>query len=216
MIESALAPTRCAICGSPGNAAEMYSARLAPEAFSAEVFSARRLPDGVHYRLVRCLSCGLVRSDPAADSERIAHVYEQSSFDYGDEVENLARTYGGYLRGLERFGARRGSLLEIGCGNGFFLEEAFRQGYADARGVEPSAEAVARASPGIRPRIAVGVLRQELFLPEAVDVVCLFPVLDPLRSFWSSAFGPLRICSVDRRVGNGVEKACRSWWSTYT
>jgi SAM-dependent methyltransferase len=178
MTDAALAPTRCAICGSPGNASEIYSARLAPDAFSTEVFSARRLPDGLHYRLVRCLSCGLVRSDPAADPERIARIYERSTFDYGGEVENLATTYGGYLRDLERFGARRGSLLEIGCGNGFFLEEALRQGYADAHGVEPSSEAVARASAAIRQRIVVGVIRPGLFPAESFDVICLFQVLD--------------------------------------
>lgn len=180
MTDAALAPTRCAICGSLGNASEIYSARLAPDAFSTEVFSARRLPDGMHYRLVGCLSCGLVRSDPAADPEGIARIYERTTFDYGDEVENLAATYGGYLRDLERFGVRRGSLLEIGCGNGFFLGEALRQGYADAHGVEPSSEAVARASAAIRPRILVGVIRPGLFPAESFDVVCLFQVLDHL------------------------------------
>lgn len=180
MIRAALVPTRCAICGSLGNAAEIYSARLTPDAFTTEVFSARRLPDGLHYRLVKCLSCGLVRSDPAADPEGIARIYEQSTFDYGNEVENLAATYGGYLAKLQRFGARRGSLLEIGCGNGFFLEEALRQGYADARGVEPSSEAAARAGAAIRPRIYVGVIRPGLFPAESFDVVCLFQVLDHL------------------------------------
>lgn len=180
MTDASLVPTRCAICGSLGNASEIYPARLASDAFSTEVFSARRLPDGLHYRLVRCLSCGLSRSDPAADPEGIARIYERSTFDYGDEVENLAATYGGYLGDLERFGARRGSLLEIGCGNGFFLEEALRQGYANAHGVEPSSEAVARASAAIRPSILVGVIRPGLFPAETFDVVCLFQVLDHL------------------------------------
>ena len=180
MTDVPLAPTRCAICGSPGNASEIYPARLTPDAFSAGAFSARRLPDGLHYRLVRCRSCGLVRSDPAADPEQIARIYSQSAFDYGDEVENLAATYGTYLRRLGRFGARPGSLLEIGCGNGFFLEEALRQGYEEAHGVEPSAEAVARAKPAIRSRIRVGVVGPGLFEPETFDVICLFQVLDHL------------------------------------
>lgn len=182
MTNPPLRPTRCAICGSMGNASEIYPARLASDAFSAAIFSARRLPDGIHYRLVQCRSCGLVRSDPAVDPAQIERLYGESAFEYGDEVENLVETYGGYLRRLERFGARRGSLLEIGSGNGFFLQEALRQGYADVRGVEPSAEAVAQASPTIRSRIHVGRVEPGLFEAESFDVICLFQVLDHLAA----------------------------------
>jgi SAM-dependent methyltransferase len=180
MTQPRLEPTRCAICGTEGNAAQIYAARLGAESFSAAVFSARRLPDGVHYRVVRCRSCGLVRSDPTVDPEEIARIYSQSVFEYDDEVRNLNATYGKYLRSLARFGAGSGSLLEIGCGNGFFLEEALRQGYVDVRGVEPSAEAIARADPAIRPRIQAGVVRNGLLDAGRFDVVCMFQVLDHL------------------------------------
>lgn len=180
MTEAFLKPTRCAICGGEGNASELYPARLGPDAFRPQVFSARRLPDGLHYRLVKCRSCGLVRSDPAADPGRIATIYSESSFDYGDEIGNLTATYGRYLRALERFEVQRGSLLEIGCGNGFFLQEALRQGYADVRGIEPGADAVSRADPAIRPRIVADVIRPGLFEAERFDVICLFQVLDHL------------------------------------
>jgi SAM-dependent methyltransferase len=175
-----LLPTRCAICGTQGNAAEVYPARLGAVAFSSQVFSARRTPDGMHYRLVKCRSCGLVRSDPAAGSERLARIYSESSFDYLGEVENLRATYGRYLRVLERYGGGRGTLLEIGCGNGFFLQEALQQGYSGVFGVEPSTRAVAVADPLLQPRIHVGVLRPGLFAPESFDVICLFQVLDHL------------------------------------
>src|SRR5258708_3974603 len=62
-----LAPTMCAICGTFGNAAELYPPTYDAASFNERVFSARRLPDTIHYRLVRCLACGLARSDPAAD-----------------------------------------------------------------------------------------------------------------------------------------------------
>ena len=50
-----LVPTRCAICGAEGNAVELYPANLDFEAFNPSVFSARRLPDRIHYRMVKCL-----------------------------------------------------------------------------------------------------------------------------------------------------------------
>ena len=55
---------------------ELYPAQLDPAAFTASVFSARRLPDRTHYRMVRCRRCGLVRSDPVLDAEAVASCTE--------------------------------------------------------------------------------------------------------------------------------------------
>jgi len=174
----AMRATRCALCGCEGNAAERWPATFDPEAFSARVFSARRVPDRVHYRMVACKSCGLVRSDPVADEELLAELYESSSFDYGGEVESIAATYGRALARLEARAPRRGALLEIGCGNGFFLQQARRQGWKEVRGVEPSADAVAKAPPELDGAIVQDVMRTGLFAPESFDAVCLFQVLD--------------------------------------
>jgi len=173
-----LHPTRCAICDTPDNAVEMYPANFNPEAFNAAIFSARRLPDRIHYRIVRCRTCGLVRSDPVADSSLLTRLYAQSTFDYGEEITSLQRTYGRYLAKLRAYGGHRESLLEIGCGNGFLLEEALRQGYARVQGVEPSADAVARANPLVHPHIVCDIMRGGLFEPQQFDVICLFQVFD--------------------------------------
>lgn len=170
--------TRCAICDREGDAAERWPATFDPEAFSARVFSARRLPDRVHYRMVTCNACGLVRSDPVASEELLATLYASSSFDYGQEVRSIQATYGRALGWLEARSSRRESLLEIGCGNGFFLQQASRQGWGEVRGVEPSADAVAKAPPELDGTIVQDVMRVGLFSPESFDAVCLFQVLD--------------------------------------
>ena len=175
---SAFTGTACAICGPGVSATELYPATFTPADLSPAVFSARRLPDRVHYRMVRCDRCGLIRSDPVADAATLADLYRESSFDYEPEVENLKLTYGRHLAGLDGLGARHGSLLEIGCGNGFFLDVAREAGYAEVRGVEPSAAAVELASPGTRPAIVQAMFRPGLFPPESFDVACLFQVFD--------------------------------------
>jgi len=156
----------------------MYRANFDTEAFSPSVFSARRMPDRIHYRMVRCNTCELVRSDPVADPAAVADLYHQSSFDYSQETENLAHTYGAYLARLDRYGACKGSLLEIGCGNGFFLMQARAQGYGDVRGVEPSRSAIELAPAEIRSRIVCAMMQPGLFPESTFDVVCLFQVLD--------------------------------------
>lgn len=170
--------TRCPICNTAGNAAELYSANFDLQAFNPSIFSARRLPDRIHYRMVKCNNCGLVRSDPVANSDVLAQLYAQSSFDYSDEVANLKLTYGRYLSKLSKHGVKKEALLEIGCGNGFFLEEALRQGYKTVTGVEPSSSAVAQAHPQIQPCIACDIMRPGLFASQQFDVICAFQVFD--------------------------------------
>lgn len=176
--EPGLRATSCAICGIPGEADEVYPASLNSEAFTPAVFSARRLPDRLHYRMVQCRRCGLVRSDPTASAEVMAELYRGSTFDYGEEVEGLRATYG---RALERIAAlvpSRQGLLDIGCGNGFVLALAREHGWVDVRGVEPSADAIASAPAGLAAQIVHDVMRPGLFAPESFDAVTLFQVLD--------------------------------------
>ena len=146
--------------------------------FNAAVFSARRLPDGVHYRMVRCNTCGLVRSDPIVDLDVLANLYARSVVTYGDEIPDLKFTYGHYLDRVSKFHADKGSLLEVGGGNGFFLEQALTQGYQEVCGVEPSEEAIQKADPRIRPSLICDIMRPGLFEANRFDVVCLFQVFD--------------------------------------
>ena len=156
----------------------MYPATFGPEHLSAAIFSARRLPDRVHHRVVSCDGCGLVRSDPVAAGDVLAGLYRESTFDYAAEVGNLKRTYGRYLARLDRHQGAKGALLEVGCGNGFFLERALELGYRSVRGVEPSHAAIAGARHDIRPLIVEDMMREGLFGESAFDVVCLFQVFD--------------------------------------
>lgn len=170
--------SRCAICQTENNVTELYPANLDSEAFNPVVFSARRQPDRLHYRIVRCNVCGLVRSDPIAASETLQDLYTHSTFDYGEELIGLKKTYGWYLKTLERYGAKKDSLLEIGAGNGFFLGVAIQQGYTSVRGIEPSADAIERADPRVRPYLVCDIMKPGLFAPATFDVVCLFQVFD--------------------------------------
>ena len=177
---SALHATRCAICHIEGNATELFPANFDESAFNATTFSARRQPDAVHYRIVKCNVCGLVRSDPIVDTQTLARLYQRSSFTYEGEVPDLQYTYGRYLARLEKFGLNKGALLEIGGGNGFFLEVALQQGFATVCGVEPSSQAIAQANPVIRPFMICDIMRPGLFESDTFDAICIFQVFDHL------------------------------------
>ncbi len=203
-----LRSTRCALCETPGNATELYPARLPTGAFNRTVFSARRPPDRIHYRLVRCRTCGLVRSDPTAAESLVNALYARSRFTYAAEAGNLRRTYGRYLARTRRWAAPSGSLLEVGCGNGFFLEEALRRGFRPVVGVEPGRDAVARAPSHLRPHIRNDILRPGLLPPGRFDRVCLFQVLDHIAEpgdFLAECFRLLRPGGVVLCLNHNVE-----------
>ena len=173
-----LSATQCPICHTADHAVELYPAKLSDEAFNPVTFSARRLPDRVHYRIVRCTACGLVRSDPVADPRIQAELYAKAGFDYGEQVDNLRATYGRYLQKLDALGVKKHALLEIGGGNGFVLQEALARGYAEVTGVEPSEAAIASADPAIRPYMICDLMRPGLFAADRFDVVCMFQTFD--------------------------------------
>lgn len=167
-----LRDTSCAICGAAVPSEEVYPASLSDEAFSAAVFSARRPPDGLHYRIVRCRSCGLLRSDPIAPPEALENLYRHSNVGYVEEIPNLRRTYGRYLDLVVKLGARNRSILEIGCGSGFLLEEAARRGFSHRRGVDPAQSSIE----------VEGILHEDfrpgLFPPATFDLIVGFQVMD--------------------------------------
>ncbi|OGK25601.1 hypothetical protein A2954_01275 [Candidatus Roizmanbacteria bacterium RIFCSPLOWO2_01_FULL_37_12] len=184
---------KCAICES-NNYEVVYKENFDIKKINSRVFSARRLPDRVHYRMVRCKNCNLVFSDPILEYDKIEKLYAKSFTSYDKHLENLKETYGYYLKLLpchprpdrgsrekqldSRFhGNDNPTLLEIGCGNGFFLEEAKRQGY-DIYGVEPGKPSVDKARPDIKKNIKNDIFKAKMFKKNSFDVICCFQTFD--------------------------------------
>ena len=179
-------PTPCAICGKPGTTAQadeqLYPAKvtfddLNPDAFTARRHAAKDLGPP-HYRIVRCRQCGLVRSDPTAPAAILDRLYRESELTYAPETANLRYTYGRYITKAKKHGSVNQSFLEIGCGDGFMLEEASRLGFRDVTGVEPSTAALQHASVETRPRIRAEMFRPCLFQSQSFDLIALFQTFD--------------------------------------
>jgi SAM-dependent methyltransferase len=173
-----LMPSPCAICGDHTAADLLYPANFDAAHLNADIFSARRLPDRIHYQMLRCKTCGLVRSDPIARHDLIENLYNASRFTYTTEVESLKTTYGRYLKSLDDYGVAHERLLDVGCGNGFFLETARELGYQDCWGVEPSVDAVAKAPDWLDGKIKQDIFRAGLFEENQFSVICFFQVFD--------------------------------------
>lgn len=102
--------------------------------------------------LYQCGACGLRYIDPCLDPEAMKQVYESNQslsamhafhegyYDYGD-LKKPSRTLLDFQRGislLERGLSRKGKILDVGYGNGFFLAAARERGW-EVRGIDSSA-----------------------------------------------------------------------------
>lgn len=99
------------------------------------------------YTIARCNACGLMQLNPLPPRQALDELYTEAYFsgegtgyeDYRSQAEEYAATFDEEIRRIRRY-APSGSVLDVGCGYGYFVGRALAAGY-DAYGVDVSAEA---------------------------------------------------------------------------
>lgn len=168
----------CPICNSSKNYKIIYKKNFKSSDINTKIFSARRIPDKIHYQLVKCNKCGLVRSTPVVNIENLSSLYEKSLLTYDDEIKNLIISYINSVKPVLQNLSKNSCLLEIGCGNGFVLEAIYKLGYKNVFGIEPSIDAVNKSNPKIRKNIITNILKPGLFKKEKFDFIFFFQTFD--------------------------------------
>lgn len=115
-----------------------------------EAFSAYAFPP---YEVMRCHACNFHYLSPRLKEAEMLNRYSDDNYfssedlgytSYSDQEKSLQATFARFLRKLHKKGLTGGSLLEVGCGYGYLLEEATP--FFDKRtGVEFSQSAAERA-----------------------------------------------------------------------
>jgi len=175
-----LVSTQCPLCLSKGDDREAYKASFQPEQVTPEIFSARRPPDRICYRMVVCRCCGLMRADPALSEKALAGLYAASNSSEVGLEQDAATTYIQYLRRYLSGIPLDSRILEVGCGQGHFLRALLQERFGYIHGVEPSSEAVTRASE-IRELVHHGTFGPGIYPAGHFDLICGFHVFDHLR-----------------------------------
>ena len=184
-----MVPRACPVCGSVDDALVVAEERFDPAAVDGFGFASRKPPEYMHYRLVACPTCDLVFASPAPGAEALAEAYREAAYDSGEEAGLAARTYAGFLPEIRarliQTGGGAGAALDIGAGDGAFLEQLLAAGFSDVAGVEPSEAPRRAAKQGIRPLIRDGIFSAEAFRGQSFDLVTCFQtiehVYDPLQ-----------------------------------
>ncbi|HYP78346.1 MAG TPA: class I SAM-dependent methyltransferase [Polyangiaceae bacterium] len=181
-----LKPRDCPGCGA-NRSRPFADANVDPDALGAFAFASRKLPEYMHYALVVCRECDLLYANPAPDRKSLEAAYREAAFDAASESSDAGLTYASFLPGIARNLPDRNGALDIGTGDGAFLEQLQRHGFTGVVGVEPSAAPIAAAKPEIRPLIRHAPFRSADFAAGSLRLVSCFQTIEHV-------YDPLALC----------------------
>jgi len=171
----ALEQRPCPVCKTTRDSAVVRESTFDPARWTDASFSSRKLPEYMHFRLLKCARCGVLYASPVPPPDVLGAAYRDATFEAGKESGYAARTYIAYL--LER-GVRPGRALDIGAADGAFLHELRQNGFDDVVGVEPSQAPVRAARADVRPYIRQEAFERGRFDAGSFDVVTCFQTIE--------------------------------------
>lgn len=168
----------CPLCGSTDESRIFAESNIDLVKLDGFAFSSRKLPEYMHPRLLGCGQCGILYGNPVLSPGTLASAYRDADFDSGGEAHCASTTYAAHLREiLPRLPDLQGA-LDIGTGDGAFLDALLRLGFRDVGGVEPSKAPVAAAKAHIRPLIRLGVFRPQDFSAASFSLISCFQTME--------------------------------------
>lgn len=188
-----LTARQCPICGPAGDARLFLTADVNVGGLNQYGFASRKAPEYMHWQLRECRNCDVLYADPAPDPDALLDAYRTAAFDSGREARYASRTYARLLHCvLARLPDRTGA-LDVGAGDGAFLEELLTLGFTGVAGIEPSEAPVEVAKPVVRPLIRLQGFRAGLFEAEQFRMVTCFQTIE-------HASDPLELCREAVRI----------------
>ena len=168
---------RCNLCGAD-EPDVLLDATGSPQRSQRDLQYAASGDTPLQDRLVRCRRCGLVYVSPRPQRQAIEHAYaEVDNSLYLEQGSERSRTFARAIRWLEKAGARKGRLLDVGCAGGFFVKAAGDAGWA-AEGLEISRHLCQFGRDALGVSITQGTLERAPFLEQSFDVITFWDVLE--------------------------------------
>ena len=171
----------CLFCDDDLCNIELYPKTFSDEDLDPLVFSARRVTEHYHYKMVKCAKTGLIFSKEILPDEELSKLYAGSKVTFNQYNEIIGEDYYKPLLKYENLLTKQNA-LDIGCSNGFFLDELLKRGYQNLYGCEPSTEAKEMASEKIRDNIFTGFFEDKVYEDNFFNLICCFQTLDHLSN----------------------------------
>ena len=168
----------CPVCKSTSESTVFAKADFDLERLDEFAFASRKIPEYMHYRLLSCPVCDLLYATPIPKTEILTKGYQDAAFDSSEESHYASRTYSSFLQGIMKKLPDLEGAIDIGAGDGAFLEQLLANGFTGVLGVEPSGSPISAAKDEIRPLIRYGIFRPQDFKDESFSLVTCFGTLE--------------------------------------
>lgn len=143
------------------------------------------------YWIYRCLRCAFAQTDLHKNYDEFVKEHYSQGYFLGDPTRSAYINYEldkpVIVRNMKKFLAQiqkrkpSGTLLDVGCAYGYFVELARDAGY-DAYGFDPSEYAIAQAKKLVgRAAVQEGTVQDVSYKPNSFDVITLFDVFEHLQ-----------------------------------
>lgn len=163
---------------------EKGSCTFCPEGTEAAAFIQTE-SEGIPFSYLKCRGCGMVFLSPRPDEKEMLPFYAREYYGQGDHkfhpgVE-VFRSFFAWkrVRRVQAFFSGPGKALDIGCGQGTFLQLLKGEGWA-GEGTELTEASAARASRRGIP-VSVGEFDPGRFRAHSFDLISFWHVLEHLR-----------------------------------
>jgi SAM-dependent methyltransferase len=177
----------CPVCSSRDDSNVFAEENFDPQRLDDFAFASRKIPELMHYRLVICPVCDLLYSNPLPTIGAISKGYEDAAFDSSEEAHYAARTYGRFLTVVMKNIPGTKGALDIGTGDGAFLEELLNKGFTGVAGVELSKAPIKASKENIRPLIRNSPFNPGNFKKSSMSLISCFQTFEHL-------YDPLEMC----------------------
>jgi SAM-dependent methyltransferase len=177
----------CPVCGSSDESHVFAESNVDVSKLDAFAFASRKFPEYMHWRLIECQICDLLYATPAPAPESLSVAYDGAAFDSGAEAKYAALTYARFLPRIKSKLPDAHGALDIGTGDGAFLQHLLDAGFTGIVGIEPSTAPIAAAQPAIRALIRHDIFRASDYAPESFSLITCFQTFEHL-------FDPLAMC----------------------
>jgi len=172
----------CPICGSSEHSRLFMEANYSEEKMDGFSYSSRKMPEAMHLRMLRCTTCDLLYASPAPSLDNLESAYQQAEFDSGEEAEFASHTYSRLVSKILPKLPDKNGALDIGTGDGVFLERLLELGFSNVSGVEPSQAPIDAAKPHIKPLIIEGLFNPESFAEGSFSLITSFQTLEHVEN----------------------------------
>ncbi len=177
----------CPVCGSTDTSKEFAASTYDEAKLTTLSFAARKSPESMWHRLISCPVCQLIYASPAPKLTSLTTAYREADYDSSAESQLASFTYIHYLSPYLTRLPTLNQALDVGTGDGAFLERLLEKKFTSVQGVEPSLAPIAKSKSHIKPLIRQGLFAASDYQSNSFDLISCFQTIEHVDD-------PLMLC----------------------